>query len=354
MKTADIPLYRLINQRVIGSAFTKPEEVVSWLVAMQSQEYAMAKWAIRLRLPGATEVMIEEAFNNGKILRTHLMRPTWHFVTPADIRWLLFLTAPRVHMLNGLYYRRNGLDKKTLKKSTDLLAKILEEKTHLTREMIGEEFTKRKIKAAGEKLALMLMYAELEAVICSGPRQGKQFTYALLDERAAGIKNSSDKEEAVSELVSRYFITRGPATLQDFVLWSGLTMKDARSGIDIVGAKLESREIDNQSYYFQKGMLDMKPSVKTKPNFLLPDYDEFGISYKHKSLAFNILDVPGKKKPIITFNHSLMIDGLVAGAWKQERKGKNIEIEISSFIPLSTAKSKRVEKAVRDYRSFFK
>jgi len=354
MKTADIATYRLINQRVSGSAFTKAAEVVSWLVAMQSQEYAMAKWAIRLRLPRSTEAKIEDAFNKGEILRTHLMRPTWHFVTPADIRWLLFLTKPRVHMLNAPYYRKNGLDNRILKKYADLLAKILQEKTHLTRDVISEEFSKRKIKATGEKLALILMYAELEALICSGPRQGKQFTYALLDERATAEKRIFNREEALTELVSRYFISRGPATLQDFALWSGLTVKDAKAGTDILGSQLDSRIIDNQAYFFQKGLADKRPSLKTKPSFLLPDYDEFGISYKNKSLAFNILDVPGKKKPIITFNHSFVIDGLIAGSWKQERKVKDIKIETSSFIPLTTAKSKKVEKAVKDYRSFFR
>ena len=96
MTLSEIAGIRLMNQQIAQSNFQQPQQVVSWMVAMQAQEYAMAKWAIGLRVPGLNDAVVEKAFNDGAILRTHLMRPTWHFVSPQDIRWMLALTGPRV------------------------------------------------------------------------------------------------------------------------------------------------------------------------------------------------------------------------------------------------------------------
>ena len=126
MTNAEIIRYRLFNQQIAETKFTKPKQIVEWMVAMQAQEYAMAKWAIGLRLPGSTDEMVEKAFTNGELLRTHLMRPTWHFVTPEDIRWLLKLTAPRVDAFNAFTYRQQELDNKIFKRSNDSIAKALE------------------------------------------------------------------------------------------------------------------------------------------------------------------------------------------------------------------------------------
>jgi hypothetical protein len=117
---------RLFNQQIAETHFTKPEEIVTWLGAMQAQEYAMSKWSIGMRIPSLKDADVEKAFNEGAILRTHVLRPTWHFVTPADIRWILALSAPRVHVFNAFAYRYAGLNKKIFKKCNDVLAKSLQ------------------------------------------------------------------------------------------------------------------------------------------------------------------------------------------------------------------------------------
>jgi hypothetical protein len=215
MNYKDILRLRLINQQITSTAITTVTGIVEWMIAMQAQEFAMAKWAIGLRLGNTTDVMVERAFNDGAILRTHAMRPTWHFVAPADIRWLQQLTGPRVHAANAYVGRQQNLDSKTMKRCTDIIAKALEGGCFLTRNELQEVLKQKKIVADGIKLAYIVMHAELNAVICSGPRKGKQFTYALLDERVPAVSPINNKG-ALAQFARRYFTSRGPATAHDF------------------------------------------------------------------------------------------------------------------------------------------
>jgi hypothetical protein len=282
-----------------------------------------------------------------------MLRPTWHFVTPEDIRWMLALTGPRVNAFNASYYRKTGLDSKILKRSNDVLIKTLQGGKHLNRTAIKTALARAKIMADGMKLGLVLMYAELEGIICSGPRQGKQFTYALLDERVPGYK-SLKRDEALAALTSRYFISRGPAMLQDFAWWSGLTIKDARDGVAMLGAQLMNKTIDGQTYYFKEPSHDLKKiSVqKSRATFLMPDYDEYGISYKNRSAIFDA-DAYAKHtsrgNPV--YNRMIVADGRIVGAWKPIRS-KTTEVETTFFIPLSNAKLQAVKKAIQRYSEF--
>ncbi len=212
MNPMDIAHQRLHNQKLLQTTFTKPDEVVAYLGAVQAQDYAGAKWAIAQRTKGLTDVEIDQAFADGTILRTHLMRPTWHFVTPADIRWMLMLTAPRVHAVSAFMYRQLELDKAVIKKSYTVLEKTLRGDKQLTRTELGSAFKKAGIVAEGMRLGYFMMSAELDGIICSGARKGRQFTYALLEERVPEVK-AVKRDEALAKLVQRYFATRGPATL---------------------------------------------------------------------------------------------------------------------------------------------
>src|SRR5262245_46773541 len=203
MTVLEIVRRRLFNHSLSITRFEKPEDVVKWLGAVQAQDYSGAKWALGLRATGLKDVAIERAFNAGKILRTHLMRPTWHFVTPADIRWLLALTAPRVNAVSASYYRKFELDDNIFFRSNDALAKALQGNNQLTREVLRFVLQQAGIIAKGIRFAYLLMRAELDGVICSGARRGKQFTYALLEERAPGVKRPK-RDEALAELTRRY------------------------------------------------------------------------------------------------------------------------------------------------------
>src|SRR6266571_3866 len=229
---------RLHNQHITRRTLETPQALVEWLGAVQAQDFAAAKWALGLRLQGVTDEDIEQAFTDGAILRTHVMRPTWHFVSPADIRWLLALTAPRVNTVNASWYRKLELDDALFLSSNAVLAKALQGGKQLTRPELVSVLQQAGI-ATGDVLRFtyIMIRAELDGIVCSGARQGKQFTYALLDERAPQAR-TLDHDEALAEFARRYFTGHGPATLQDFVWWSGLSVADARAGLDMVKSQL--------------------------------------------------------------------------------------------------------------------
>jgi hypothetical protein len=207
---------RLCNQRLRQADFRTPAEIVSWLGAVQSQDFNGAKWALGLRSRALSDADVDRAFDAGAILRTHLLRPTWHFVAPADIRWLLSLTAPRVNAVSAYYYRQHELDARTFVRSQAAFERALQGGKQLTRTELSTALTRVGISATGPRLALLVMRAELDALICSGPRHGKQFTYALLEERVPQARTLT-KAEALEALTGRYLASHGPATERDYM-----------------------------------------------------------------------------------------------------------------------------------------
>ncbi|HKZ68276.1 MAG TPA: winged helix DNA-binding domain-containing protein [Chitinophagaceae bacterium] len=350
MNTNDIIRYRLFNQQIAETKFRKPAEIVSWLVAMQAQEYAMSKWAIGLRLPGSTDEMIEKAFTDGLILRTHLMRPTWHFVTPNDIRWLLKLTAPRVEAINAFTYRQQELDNIIFNRSNNIIAKSLEGGKQLTRTELQAELKKKKIIADGVRLSCLMMKAELEGIICSGARREKLFTYALMDERVPSTK-AFTKKEALAELATHYFNSGGPATIKDFATWSGLSVTEAKEGVAMLSSKFIKEKINEQEYIFISASWGMKNKIQT--SFLMPDYDEYGMGYKDRSAIFNTkVDLAQFKNDNPIFNRMIIIDGKIEGTWKRVIKNNAVSIETVPFGLLSKIKQQALAKAIKKYCMF--
>src|ERR1700761_4806442 len=207
---------RLLNQHLTSPSFTRPADLVYYMCAIQSQEYAGAKWAIAQRLKGSLEKNIEDAFTNGDIIRTHVMRPTWHFVHPKDIRWMLGLTAPRVQAIAGTQDRQFQLDHAVFSKCEKAIIKAMTGGKTLMRNEIAEALQQAGVATNDQRFIHIMMEMELIGLVCSGGRQGKQFTYTLLDERVPAVK-SLDRQDALAALAERYFTAHGPATLQDFV-----------------------------------------------------------------------------------------------------------------------------------------
>lgn len=353
MNISDLLYYRLFNQQIATTQFKKPEEIVNWMVAMQAQEYAMAKWAIGLRLQHTiTDEIVEKAFTDGKILRTHVMRPTWHFVTPKDIRWILQLTAPRVKAFNAFIYRQEKLDSKVFKRSHDIIAKALEGGKQLTRVELQEALQKKKIIASGVRLAALVMEAELDGIICSGARRGNQFTYALLEERVPAVKSLS-KKEALAGFTERYFTTRGPATIKDFATWSGLSMADAKEGVASLSSKFVREKINDQDYIFIPASFDDSRKIQT--SFLMPDYDEYGMSYKDRSAVYGsakTIDLSQFKGENPVFNRMIVLNGKIEGTWKRVIKNNKVNIETVPFAPLSKKQQQSLTKAIKNYSVF--
>ena len=281
----DLIRCRLTNQRLLRSSLRTPVEVVGWLGAMQSQDYPGAKWAIGLRAP-VTGREVDRACDEGAIVRTHILRLTWHFVARDDIRWMLALSGPRVNAVSAHYYRKMELDERTFTRSRDVFERSLRDGAHKTRPELGAALRRAGIVASGTRLAFLTLRAELDAVICNGPRRGKELTYALFDERVPAAK-PVDRDEALARLATRYFSSHGPATLKDYVWWSGLTVRDAKAGIDLAGAALSRDDVDGFTYWSAGGRAPKPPSSTIA--HLLPNYDEYLIAHKDRHLVVSRL-----------------------------------------------------------------
>jgi hypothetical protein len=316
MTILEIARQRLHNQRLSSPDFKKPRDVVKWLGAVQAQDYYGAKWALGQRMQVATDDDIEKAFAGGEILRTHVMRPTWHFVAPADIRWLLKLTAARVNTANSHYYRKLELDDSVFSRSNKLIGRALRGGKHLTRGELRTVIQRAGISSDDLlRFNYLLIRAELDGVICSGPRNGKQFTYALLDERVPQTKAMA-RDESLAELTRRYFTSHGPATSADFVWWSGLTPKDVKQGLEMAKRHLATEVIEGKTYWLPLS----GPTVTraTPVAHLLPGFDEYFIAYKDRSAAND----PKRNHQSITDNvvfHSTIVrDGRIVGRWSRK------------------------------------
>lgn len=346
----DIPAYRLYNQRLSQNTFKTADDVVRYLGAVQAQDYAGAKWAIGLRADGLTEADVERAFANGSILRTHMLRPTWHFVAPEDIRWMLALTAPRVRALTAYMDRQLGLDQDSFRKSNALLSKTLQGGKQLTRAELQTIFEKARLPAGGQQLGQILIHAELDALICSGPRRGKQFTYALLEERVPPAREWTH-EESLAGLVRRYFRTRGPATLQDFSWWSGLTLTDARRGVEMVKHQFVNRTVNNQTYWFPE--IELPPKKRFPPAYLLPNYDEYFIGFKDRSAIGEIARQVGiRRDDPALIAHIVILDGQLIGGWRRTLNTDSVVVEMSPITRLSRSEEQAVREAAERFGEF--
>lgn len=328
MNRVDLVSRRLHNQKLSAPDCRKPVDVVRWFGAVQSQDFEAAKWALALRMRSATNDAIEDAFNRGAILRTHIMRPTWHFVAHDDIRWLLELTAPRVNLRSGPNYRKLELDDKVFKRSRKVLENALRNGKQLPRSDLRRKLNESGIAANDTvRLAHILLRAELDGIICSGPRLGKQFTYALFEERVPAAKTIG-RDEALAKLSRLYFRSHGPATLQDFAWWSGLNVTDAKRGLELVERRLEKATIGETVYWFPRSSdLPVHPSV-----FLLPAYDEYFVAYKDRQ---SVLDEQQSFTTWALLGPTVVIDGIAAGSWKMFKDKKSIKVEFARALKRS-------------------
>ncbi len=352
MVNLDIACRRLHNQHISRRTLETPQALVEWLGAVQAQDFAAAKWALGLRLQGVTDDDIEQAFTSGAILRTHIMRPTWHFVSPADIRWLLDLTAPRVNQAIAYYNRKLELDEALFRSTNAVLANALQGGKQLTRDELASALRQAGIVTEGEqRVTQIMMRAELDGVICSGARRGKQFTYALLAERAPRARVLA-RDEALAELTKRYFTSHGPATAQDFAWWSGLTAADVRAGLALAASHLLQETIDDQTYW-------SSPSVSPTGNvsqaaYLLPTYDEYTVGYTDRSASFDASHANKLDQRSGLLANAMVLNGQVVGTWRRTLKKNTVVISATSFIPLSSSESRLFAVSANRYAEFLR
>jgi hypothetical protein len=342
---------RLANQHLSEACRGGPAQVVAALGAVQSQDYPAAKWAVGLRLGGATDSMVEQAFDAGEIVRTHVLRPTWHFIAPADIRWLLALTAPRVKAATAYRDRVLGITEPLVERSNAAITAALSGGQHLTRRELDQVLRDSVVQPEDPQVfAHLLLRAELDGVICSGPRRGKQFTYALLEERVPPAP-VLDRDAALAEITRRYFSSHGPATLRDLAWWSGLTIAEIKRGIDLNGSALSDRTIDGLTYWASSAVADVP--IQGDVVYLLPNYDEYTVAYRDRDLYYDSwrkhkhgsrIDVP--------FGNVIVWRGRVAGVWKRSAREARVKLELDWFSDVETDGRGAVGAAAARYAAF--
>lgn len=344
----NISQLRLQNQQIAGTEFKSVKELVHWMGAIQAQDYAMAKYAIGIRLKNAIDQTVEDALNKADIIRSHVLRPTWHFVHAKDIRWMLELTSQNLNRSMSSNYKRLELDGKTFNKANSIIEKLLRDGNQLTRKEIMTALEQKGIRT-NELRAIHIMFkAETDLVVCNGIKKDKQFTYALLDERVPWTRKIS-KEQALAKLAERYFLSHGPATIQDFSWWSGLSVADAKNAVESIKSNLISEKLNDHTFWFSNKSINVNP--KTNTLFFLPSYDEFLISYKSRWISMdpkfssNTFTTNGIFNPIIVYNAK------VIGTWKPQLK-KNIFIKEYFFAPPTQRQKQLSSKAAKEFGRF--
>jgi hypothetical protein len=347
----DIPSQRLHSQHIADSAFKKPLEVVEWLGAMQAQDYPGAKWSIGLR-SGCTDAAVEKAIADKTIVRTWPLRGTLHFVSAADIRWMIALIAPRTIAKAARRYKELELDEPSLKRSNDLLHKAVRDGEMQTRTQLLDLLEANGISTKGQRAAYMLQRASLDGLICQGGTERNNPSYMALDESLPKTKSLSH-EESVAELAKRYFTSRGPTTLEDFVAWSSLTIKEARAGLEANKSHLVEEKIDQKTYWLSNEARKIKKRSTTLD--LLPGFDEYLLGYRDRSA---ILDpqhadkiVPGGNG---MFKNTIVIDGQVVGTWSREIKKNTVTVTPHPFDKLPADQQEAFAEAAQHYADFLK
>jgi hypothetical protein len=354
MTLKELSLLRLSRQHISDKEFDKPKKVVAWMGGMQAQDYSMARWALGVRLPGATQASIQQSIDKGDVIRTHVLRPTWHFISSGDARWLIELTAPHIKPLLNFRQKELELTSAVLSKSMKLLEKELSGGNNLTRDELVALFEKAKIATHDQRTSHILVWAELEMIICSGPLVDGKNTYAFFDDRVKSSK-SLTRERALKMLASRYFTSHGPATLADFINWSALPVRDARKALDLISKDLHSETIDSQTYWFKE---PNTPVAKGDPEvWLLPAFDEFIIGYKDRSACLQ----PKHRSAVISVNGIfwpvIVVNGQVIGLWKRVIAKGKVNVDLKYFPggkPADKAVRLAIEDRVEQVRAFFK
>jgi hypothetical protein len=363
---------RLHGLLLRGGGLATPADVVSHLTAVQAQEHAYARWSVAQRLAGAPNASaVDAAFAAGDFVRTHVLRPTWHYVAAADLGWLIALSGPRVDAASARQHHVLGLDDRTFGRSNELIGESVASGARTRRELL-EVLDSGGVSTSGLRGTYMLMHAELTGVVCSGPMRAKQHTYAAFDQRVAPEAGPRG-DEALGELAWRYFSTRGPATLHDFSWWSGLKVASARLGLELAQSRLAACAIDGRTFWFgeaevprpkqprpneprpneprPKQLRPMQPRAERSRVDLVQTYDEMIISYSQSRGVLNATytTFPSMSR-VDGFSHVLLLDGRVLGHWRAPGGSSTVQTRLSKV--LDGEEQVALAAAIEGYRQF--
>jgi hypothetical protein len=349
MTPVEISQIRLISQKIALSDIKSAGELVRWMGAIQAQDYTMSKWAVASRLKYPEAINIQTAMDKGEIIRIHVLRPTWHLISSDDIYWMLSLSAPKIKSSQKSRHRELELTDALIKRAESILEKNLSGGKNLTREEIENEFNKNNIRTDENRLSHILVRAELNGIVCSGPVKGNKLTYSMLHERVPQ-KNELLRDEALAKLATVYFKSRCPATLEDFIWWSNLSLTDARNALEFIKAGLISETTGAAKYWFPDSFASN--AITGSQVHLLAAYDEFLISYRDRSCSLAGIN---NKKTISDngiFYPIVVINGQVAGLWKRTIKKDKVLVSLNFFKSQQKKIIKLISNKVESFGKF--
>ena len=305
---------RLLNQQLVAPQFSDPAQVVSHMGAIQAQEYRMMRWAVamRTRKPSARAFMA--AFDDGRIIRLHLMRGTWQLVSADDYWWMLDLCAPKAIAVTRGWMSSNriSIPEKEQMDIRDILAQTAADKGSVTKEDFVQALDEREIRMDAHRLSYHIRMAELTGKLCSGDLLPMKATYALTADKV-GPRNAIDRDEALMRFARNYFRSRQPATLEDFVWWSGLNIGDCRRGIALLGNTIHAEKWKGREFYM---MDDCRTrGFRTGKCLLIPPYDEYLIGYKSRDIVLPTEHTHRAHNNSGIFQPIIAHDGIICGNW---------------------------------------
>lgn len=349
MSNSIITKLRLGNQLLMGTKLKTPQEIVSWMGAIQAQDFNMSKWALGVRESTLTDSLVENALNKGELVRTHVLRPTWHLVAGENIHWMLGLSAPRLKNVMKTYSRTVGLSEAIRKKGSDIIQQALSAGIHLTRPQLGNVLKSKGIEVDSHQLTHIMFSAELDGIVCNGEVKNNKQTYCLLEEKIPKTE-IFDKQVALGRLARKYFMSHAPATLQDFIWWSGLTATDAKIGMEMIKSDFVIETIDSHQYWINNSFVEHKNIEDSV--LLLPAWDEFVVSYKNRQHIVadehynKVISKNGIFKPVVIKN------GQIIGIWKRVKKKNKISAEIELFVKPDNLTKDLITRASNSFSLF--
>ena len=305
---------RLLNQQLVAPQFSDPADVVSYMGAIQAQEYRMMRWAVEMRTRRPLHKAFKIAFDEGRIIRLHLMRGTWQLVAAENYWMMIGLCAPKAIAVTKGWMSSNkiSIPDGELMRIRDILAQTAADLGSVTKEDIVRALAEKDIRMDDHRLSYHIRMAEMSGTLCSGDLLPMKATYALTANKVKPTAQM-DKDEALMHFTRKYFQSRQPATLEDFVWWSGLNISDCRRGIELLGNTIHVERWKGRDFYLTD---DCRTRGFRKGKFLLiPPYDEYLISYKSRDIVLppehrhHAHNNSGIFQPVVAY------DGTICGNW---------------------------------------
>ena len=339
----DIARWRLRTQHLVSPYAVSAREAVGSLLAVQAENPGQAAWAVASRTPKPDQAELAALLDEGAVVRTHVLRPTWHFVRAEDIGWLLELTGPRVRRVTGQQLRdAHGLDERSIGQAVTAVTHVLASRGQLTRPQLADELRRRGIRGNRQMLMILLAHAELDGLICSGRVADGEHTYALMDERVRAPRRLT-RAEALAELALRYFTGHGPATERDLAYWATLTLTDVRAGLMQVGDRLGSFSHDGRTFWHAPGEAPTRPQQPA--GHLLQILDETYRGYQDSRWLLDAAgDVPRTREAAAGM---ALVDAQLRAAMRRTLTPGHVQFDLRPYRALTPPELEALDQAAR-------